>query len=474
MNYDVPLPINLLRIAGDYAHETVARFSVAAPNTSRVKDYYCIAREADDNVVVMLTTTLNRYLDYDGPLDKIKEIMGLVRMEDVDEDSFVADEYIPIAFSWGVEGSIVSVEKLPREDIDLEKEFSDAQLQQIVDALIDEGLGLKEAMLFAEHEFTDWQAYSLCKAFREGVDERCIRAFADPSYNHAQMRELARISKISGFGSFVFDQCLSEGYSASMLRQVRKMLAYNEGQPLWWKLDEEQLREANYAASVGIPDEMKELYTTGRYAPQNMSCITTALLDGMEKEQVNYLLDPHLDEEQVWCVYSGLSKGLLPMQMDTLANPALPASMMKVALYAFTRHDLNASTVREFTTSTYTPEQATAIIDAAALRDSSGTRLLDYKALFMVADPALTPQQMQTLTASIKSGMSMDEIEKMKNDMTFRNETGRVSTDEYQSDHAYKQEPTMRLRAEAKSVRDSSRALGSTRAGDDSMQETER
>lgn len=414
MNYDVPLSINLLRLGGDYSNETVVRFSIASPGGDRVHDYYCIGDVEEDDVIAMLTTTLNRYIDFGGPSDDIPRDMGLVRQDDLDEEVIASDDFTPIDFGWCVMGSILSFEMLPREDVALEALYSDEQIQQVENALVEEGLGLKEAMLFTENEFTDWQALTICKAYREGVDDRCIRDIADPKFNHAQMRELARISKLSGYGTFAYSQCLHEDYSVSMLRQVRKMLSYHERVPLWWQLDAEQLREANYAASVGIPEDMMRLYTTGDYRAQSMACITAALLDGMEKEQVAYLLNPAFDAEQIWCIYSGLSKGLRPMQLEVLADASKPAPMMKVVLYAFSRYDLNVATVQSFTDSKYTPQQATVILDAAALRDDAGARLFDNKALFMIADPALTPQQMQFLTASLECGMPLSVAENVK------------------------------------------------------------
>ena len=472
MAYDTGIPETLQLLRTDLGLEEtgIARYTISSWNTNYAVPFYCITDSGEDvdmmDVAGAVEETLHAILDNGGTPDDVRQVLGLVKESELDEDAVSEGAYTAIDLGYCIEGSILSMEAMEPDSIDISAILTSRQAGNVRAAFDGYGLEpedrLPAAKLLAAHDYTEWQAFAVCKAFREGIDRDCIAAIADPSRNHSQMRELARIAAIEGKPYPLFKTCAAHPeYTAEKLRLVRHLMEDAKGHdipvsPEWLDLTGGQISELSFAIKMDVPPDALERYATGEYPAVNMSYITMALTDGMEQAQVERLMNPKLDGNQSLRIYSALLGGsLTDAQLDFLCRPELPAPVMEAAYQGLAFGNLDLATVERYAVPAFSPEQMHAIFDAAASDE------VTQAGLDVLADPQLTPQQMKTLQFDLEGGMQPLNAARAKGQMLSAN---------HRPDKAA---PDGSLRSAAKESRDASSQLQSAERSGERANEQE-
>lgn len=206
MAYDKNIPdvLQLLRLDlgnVDYtvpSDTTIARYTIDGDYFPR----YCIADVADDadtmDIQGAIEETMHAILDYGGTPDDLRTAMGLVPEAEIDPDIIESGEYAPIDLGYCLDGQLTGFEVLDIVECDIKNALSGHQIENVMTALnnLPVNLRLPAAKALSQGDFTEWQAYQICKAFEAGIEEDTIsRLIANPDLNHGQMRELRRIAE---------------------------------------------------------------------------------------------------------------------------------------------------------------------------------------------------------------------------------------------------------------------------------------
>lgn len=426
MAYDknIPTVLQLLR-TGDIDGTTIARYSIDGDYSPR----YFIFDALDDidtmDIEAAIEETMHAILDNGGTPDDLYSTMGLVPESDIDPDTIESGEYTPIDLGYCLPGQLTSIEELSASEIDIQQAFDAKHIENIQTAFWNVATGnrLPVTRLMASHDFTEWQAYQICKAFEVGVDADVIaERIANPVLNHAQMRELRRIAVHTDFADHdaspykkdVFKTLSNGEYTAEHLHQACELMKTAAIHDIvfphdWLKLDSRQMEVVRYALKSDVPMDALEEYADGTYTADHMNVITMALTEGMEQPGIERLLNPDLSMEQVWGFYSAISGGRFTSeQLDVLCDPAKPAEVMNAMRTGMT-YGLDTQTVTRFADGTFKPGQMETIYHAAADKKWVTDEILD-----VIADPRYSANQIGALHISAAQGATLDEIKREK------------------------------------------------------------
>ena len=438
MAYDknIPTVLQLLR-TGDIDGTTIARYSIDGDYSPR----YLIFDALDDidtmDITGAIEETMHAILDNGGTPDDLYSAMGLVPESDIDPDTIESGEYTPIDLGYCLPGQLTSIEELPASEIDIQQAFDAKQIENIQTAFWNVAAGnrLPVTRLMASHDFTEWQAFEVCKAADMSpatLSPAALDLIANEDLNHAQMRELRHIAERTGitapdqspYKKDLFKIIASPEYPADNLRSVRNLMevASEHGVSFmthWLVLDGAQLAALADAVRAEVPMDAIEAYDDGTYSAPHMQALTLALEEGFEKSDIARLLNPNLSDKQAFDIYLTVSSGkYTPEQLDSLCDPAKTPEMMAWMRYGFDK-GLDVPTVERFASGEFSPDQMASIYRAAA--DPS----VSPDALDLIADPALTPKQMDSLRISSEQGASAQDVETEKKSMK---DTSRIET----------------------------------------------
>lgn len=435
----IPLELNLLREAMDDPELAIAAYKPAA-------DYqlsHCLCPDGDaemTDIVGAMEESLHAMLDHGFTDDDIRAVMGLVRKEDIDPDDTEGSEWMDyhtsIDLGWYLPPDLETFEVIAPEDCEkaLRQEVTKSQIEQVSLALESDHLGIHDAMTLTEHEFTDWQAFAVCKAFREHVAPDALKAIADPRYNHAQMRSLAAVSLTAS--ASVFQRCLNPDFTSE------KMLLMGIAASLFidrlgdspsgdWhaipyeELDESQLVATIHALDSNVPLDMLSRYADGTYPGGNMESIAVSFALGYEKPAIERLMNPAYSPEQAAYLtyvmgYSehGGTGSLSDAQLDLLCDPDMSVATMEGAFYGIFHMHLDAEAVAPYVDGRFTKQQMWVIFDAAHNLDRSGQSPENVgDAMDFLSDPSLSSKQIQQLAMHLMDGKAIGELRDLKSQM---------------------------------------------------------
>lgn len=436
----IPLILNLIRESMGDPDAAIMSYHSSMYDTNYANPLFCLCPNEDFDfmdIAGAIEGSLHAMLDHGCTDDDVRAVMGLQRRENVVDDEGempgdgYSDDWFPVDLGWYLPSDLDPGEVISPEECasTLHRELTETQVQQVVVALEDDRLDVHDALTLTEHEFTDWQAHAICKAFREHVAPDAARAIADPRFNHAQMRALAGVSLADT--SSVFRSCLNPDFSAGKIRLmgVASNLFVDRvgGDPAddWHAvpydaLDEGQLVAVVHALHSNVPLDVLSRYADGTYPAPSMEAVTLAFAMGYERSSVERLLNPAYDPEQAQYLSHviGYADGLGARAVDLLCDPDMAESTMEATFYGLFHLRLDVETVRTYADGSLTPQQMRVVFDATrnlALAGMDPEGVEDVVSL--IADPDLSPEMMQDLMVRIEGHASRDEVSDLKEKM---------------------------------------------------------
>lgn len=484
MAYDKNIPdvLQLLRLDlgnVDYtvpSDTTIARYTIDGDYFPR----YCIADVADDadtmDIQGAIEETMHAILDYGGTPDDLRTAMGLVPEAEIDPDIIESGEYAPIDLGYCLDGQLTGFEVLDIVECDIKNALSGHQIENVMTALnnLPVNLRLPAAKALSQGDFTEWQAYQICKAFEAGIEEDTIsRLIANPDLNHGQMRELRRIAEqmnltspdVSPYTKDMFKTLASGEYDVEKLYHTHGLMKAAKAKEIsfdrdWLKLNSDQMNALQYGLICDVPMDVLADYTDGSYSADQMNALNIALIEGMEKQDIERLMNPDLSIEQVWGFYQVISGGRFTNeQLDILCDPTRPVAVMEAMCTGLT-FGVDAQTVLRLADGSFAPEQMESLYLAAGDKDIT-PEMLD-----VIADASLKPEQMDALKISFQQGGSISDVEAEKKSMPrsvkYAGQAGKADAIR-----------STKLHEMAKESREASAQLGSESHGDKAVEREE-
>lgn len=484
MAYDKNIPdvLQLLRLDlgnVDYtvpSDTTIARYTIDGDYFPR----YCIADVADDadtmDIQGAIEETMHAILDYGGTPDDLRTAMGLVPEAEIDPDIIESGEYAPIDLGYCLDGQLTGFEVLDIVECDIKNALSGHQIENVMTALnnLPVNLRLPAAKALSQGDFTEWQAYQICKAFEAGIEEDTIsRLIANPDLNHGQMRELRRIAEqmnltspdVSPYTKDMFKTLASGEYDVEKLHHTHGLMKAAKAKEIsfdrdWLKLNSDQMNALQYGLISDVPMDVLADYTDGSYSADQMNALNIALIEGMEKQDIERLMNPDLSIEQVWGFYQVISGGRFTNeQLDILCDPTRPVAVMEAMCTGLT-FGVDAQTVLRLADGSFAPEQMESLYLAAGDKDIT-PEMLD-----VIADASLKPEQMDALKISFQQGGSISDVESEKKSMPrsvkYAGQAGKADAIR-----------STKLHETAKESREASAQLGSESHGDKAVEREE-
>lgn len=484
MAYDKNIPdvLQLLRLDlgnVDYtvpSDTTIARYTIDGDYFPR----YCIADVADDadtmDIQGAIEETMHAILDYGGTPDDLRTAMGLVPEAEIDSDIIESGEYAPIDLGYCLDGQLTGFEVLDIVECDIKNALSGHQIENVMTALnnLPVNLRLPAAKALSQGDFTEWQAYQICKAFEAGIEEDTIsRLIANPDLNHGQMRELRRIAEqmnltspdVSPYTKDMFKTLASGEYDVEKLHHTHGLMKAAKAKEIsfdrdWLKLNSDQMNALQYGLISDVPMDVLADYTDGSYSADQMNALNIALIEGMEKQDIERLMNPDLSIEQVWGFYQVISGGRFTNeQLDILCDPTRPVAVMEAMCTGLT-FGVDAQTVLRLADGSFAPEQMESLYLAAGDKDIT-PEMLD-----VIADASLKPEQMDALKISFQQGGSISDVEAEKKSMPrsvkYAGQAGKADAIR-----------STKLHETAKESREASAQLGSESHGDKAVEREE-
>lgn len=484
MAYDKNIPdvLQLLRLDlgnVDYtvpSDTTIARYTIDGDYFPR----YCIADVADDadtmDIQGAIEETMHAILDYGGTPDDLRTAMGLVPEAEIDPDIIESGEYAPIDLGYCLDGQLTGFEVLDIVECDIKNALSGHQIENVMTALnnLPVNLRLPAAKALSQGDFTEWQAYQVCKAFEAGIEEDTIsRLIANPDLNHGQMRELRRIAEqmnltspdVSPYTKDMFKTLASGEYDVEKLHHTHGLMKAAKAKEIsfdrdWLKLNSDQMNALQYGLISDVPMDVLADYTDGSYSADQMNALNIALIEGMEKQDIERLMNPDLSIEQVWGFYQVISGGRFTNeQLDILCDPTRPVAVMEAMCTGLT-FGVDAQTVLRLADGSFAPEQMESLYLAAGDKDIT-PEMLD-----VIADASLKPEQMDALKISFQQGGSISDVEAEKKSMPrsvkYAGQAGKADAIR-----------STKLHETAKESREASAQLGSESHGDKAVEREE-
>ena len=484
MAYDKNIPdvLQLLRLDLGNVDYTVPSDTTIARSTTK-GDYfprYCIADVADDadtmDIQGAIEETMHAILDYGGTPDDLRTAMGLVPEAEIDPDIIESGEYAPIDLGYCLDGQLTGFEVLDIVECDIKNALSGHQIENVMTALnnLPVNLRLPAAKALSQGDFTEWQAYQICKAFEAGIEEDTIsRLIANPDLNHGQMRELRRIAEqmnltspdVSPYTKDMFKTLASGEYDVEKLHHTHGLMKAAKAKEIsfdrdWLKLNSDQMNALQYGLISDVPMDVLADYTDGSYSADQMNALNIALIEGMEKQDIERLMNPDLSIEQVWGFYQVISGGRFTNeQLDILCDPTRPVAVMEAMCTGLT-FGVDAQTVLRLADGSFAPEQMESLYLAAGDKDIT-PEMLD-----VIADASLKPEQMDALKISFQQGGSISDVEAEKKSMPrsvkYAGQAGKADAIR-----------STKLHETAKESREASAQLGSESHGDKAVEREE-
>lgn len=484
MAYDKNIPdvLQLLRLDlgnVDYtvpSDTTIARYTIDGDYFPR----YCIADVADDadtmDIQGAIEETMHAILDYGGTPDDLRTAMGLVPEAEIDPDIIESGEYAPIDLGYCLDGQLTGFEVLDIVECDIKNALSGHQIENVMTALnnLPVNLRLPAAKALSQGDFTEWQAYQICKAFEAGIEEDTIsRLIANPDLNHGQMRELRRIAEqmnltspdVSPYTKDMFKTLASGEYDVEKLHHTHGLMKAAKAKEIsfdrdWLKLNSDQMNALQYGLISDVPMDVLADYTDGSYSADQMNALNIALIEGMEKQDIERLMNPDLSIEQVRGFYQVISGGRFTNeQLDILCDPTRPVAVMEAMCTGLT-FGVDAQTVLRLADGSFAPEQMESLYLAAGDKDIT-PEMLD-----VIADASLKPEQMDALKISFQQGGSISDVEAEKKSMPrsvkYAGQAGKADAIR-----------STKLHETAKESREASAQLGSESHGDKAVEREE-
>ena len=484
MAYDKNIPdvLQLLRLDlgnVDYtvpSDTTIARYTIDGDYFPR----YCIADVADDadtmDIQGAIEETMHAILDYGGTPDDLRTAMGLVPEAEIDPDIIESGEYAPIDLGYCLDGQLTGFEVLDIVECDIKNALSGHQIENVMTALnnLPVNLRLQAAKALSQGDFTEWQAYQICKAFEAGIEEDTIsRLIANPDLNHGQMRELRRIAEqmnltspdVSPYTKDMFKTLASGEYDVEKLHHTHGLMKAAKAKEIsfdrdWLKLNSDQMNALQYGLISDVPMDVLADYTDGSYSADQMNALNIALIEGMEKQDIERLMNPDLSIEQVWGFYQVISGGRFTNeQLDILCDPTRPVAVMEAMCTGLT-FGVDAQTVLRLADGSFAPEQMESLYLAAGDKD------ITPEMLAVIADASLKPEQMDALKISFQQGGSISDVEAEKKSMPrsvkYAGQAGKADAIR-----------STKLHETAKESREASAQLGSESHGDKAVEREE-
>lgn len=484
MAYDKNIPdvLQLLRLDlgnVDYtvpSDTTIARYTIDGDYFPR----YCIADVADDadtmDIQGAIEETMHAILDYGGTPDDLRTAMGLVPEAEIDPDIIESGEYAPIDLGYCLDGQLTGFEVLDIVECDIKNALSGHQIENVMTALnnLPVNLRLPAAKALSQGDFTEWQAYQICKAFEAGIEEDTIsRLIANPDLNHGQMRELRRIAEqmnltspdVSPYTKDMFKTLASGEYDVEKLHHTHGLMKAAKAKEIsfdrdWLKLNSDQMNALQYGLISDVPMDVLADYTDGSYSADQMNALNIALIEGMEKQDIERLMNPDLSIEQVWGFYQVISGGRFTNeQLDILCDPTRPVAVMEAMCTGLT-FGVDAQTVLRLADGSFAPEQMESLYLAAGDKDIT-PEMLD-----VIVDASLKPEQMDALKISFQQGGSISDVEAEKKSMPrsvkYAGQAGKADAIR-----------STKLHETAKESREASAQLGSESHGDKAVEREE-
>ena len=484
MAYDKNIPdvLQLLRLDlgnVDYtvpSDTTIARYTIDGDYFPR----YCIADVADDadtmDIQGAIEETMHAILDYGGTPDDLRTAMGLVPEAEIDPDIIESGEYAPIDLGYCLDGQLTGFEVLDIVECDIKNALSGHQIENVMTALnnLPVNLRLPAAKALSQGDFTEWQAYQICKAFEAGIEEDTIsRLIANPDLNHGQMRELRRIAEqmnltspdVSPYTKDMFKTLASGEYDVEKLHHTHGLMKAAKAKEIsfdrdWLKLNSDQMNALQYGLISDVPMDVLADYTDGSYSADHMTALNIALIEGMEKPGIERLTNPDLSIEQVWAFYQAITGGrFTEEQLDILCDPTRPVAVMEAMRTGLT-FGVDAQTVLRLADGSFAPEQMESLYLAAGDKDIT-PEMLD-----VIADASLKPEQMDALKISFQQGGSIADVEAEKKSMPrsvkYAGQAGKADAIR-----------STKLHETAKESREASAQLGSESHGDKAVEREE-
>ena len=424
MAYDknIPTVLQLLR-TGDIDGTTIARYSIDGDYSPRSLIFDALDDIDTLHIEAAIEETMHAILDNGGTPDDLYSTMGLVLESDIDPDTIESGEYTPIDLGYCLPGQLTSIEELSASEIDIQQAFDENS--QTAFWNVATGNRLPVTRLMASHDFTEWQAFEVCKAADMNpaiLSPAALDLIANENLNHAQMRELRHIAVHTDFADHdaspykkdVFKTLSNGEYTAEHLHQARELMKTTAIHDIafprdWLKLDSRQMEVVRHALKSDVPMDALEEYADGTYTADHMNVITMALTEGMEKPGIERLMNHDLSMEQVWGFYSAISGGRFTSeQLDVLCDPTKPAEVMNAMRTGMT-YGLDTQTVTRFADGTFKPGQMETIYHAAADKKWVTDEILD-----VIADPRYSANQIGALHISAAQGATLDEIKREK------------------------------------------------------------
>lgn len=137
-NYDdrIPEKLQYLRLMLEGKDDlAIFAYYPSSNQTNFSNPSFCLAPKEDIpeamDIGGVIEDTLHNLLHYGGTDEDIRQILGLVPYDELDEETLEYGEYIYIDQEWCIEGQLVGFEKIATENSDVHAILTDIQIDNI-------------------------------------------------------------------------------------------------------------------------------------------------------------------------------------------------------------------------------------------------------------------------------------------------------------------------------------------------------
>lgn len=132
----IPEKLQLLRVGlGGKDELSVFAYYPSEQQTNFANPSFCLAPASDYpetmDVTGAIEQTLHDLLDYGGTEEDVRQVLGLVPRDELDETLLEYDDFTEIDLGWCIEGHLLGFEKLDPEACDVHSILSDEQIEHI-------------------------------------------------------------------------------------------------------------------------------------------------------------------------------------------------------------------------------------------------------------------------------------------------------------------------------------------------------
>lgn len=206
--YDIRIPekLQLLRIGlGGKDDLGIFAYYPSTQQTNFAVPSFCLAPMTDDpetmDVHGAIEQTLHDLLDYGGTTEDVRQIMGLVPLEELDDEAIESDEYIDIDLGWCIDGQLLGFERLDPEASDVRAILTDMQIAHIEEWF---------DVLSAENCLAKADAVAHDPSYRETAAKP--DPLADLTTGKWRVHLVQEGERYGATGSLVYGDAISSGY----------------------------------------------------------------------------------------------------------------------------------------------------------------------------------------------------------------------------------------------------------------------